>query len=193
MHTSSSSCHTPAADVIEWEWLVIFYLMDVFHVVYKVVCAPPPISLVSSLKNTSCGSTSNLQVVVSDSHTGSVFGLLLFFIYIDGICDIKLSDRTIILFADDLLLYSPIKSAKDLNCYKTMSMQLPTGTDNFLIHKPLNVQYWPGFYENPWTLWSDKDPLIYWSSSLIWVITTNMQDFRPLLKGSMQTCQLTNC
>ena len=28
-----SSCHTPAADV------VIFYLMDVFHVVYKVICA----------------------------------------------------------------------------------------------------------------------------------------------------------
>ena len=28
------------------EWLVIFYLVDVFHVVYKVICTPPPISLV---------------------------------------------------------------------------------------------------------------------------------------------------
>ena len=33
------------AEVIEWKWLVIFYLMDVFHVVCKVICAPPPISL----------------------------------------------------------------------------------------------------------------------------------------------------
>ena len=37
------------ADVIEWEWLVTFYLMDVFHVVYKVICAPSPISLVLPL------------------------------------------------------------------------------------------------------------------------------------------------
>ena len=36
-------CHTPAADVTEWEWLVISYLMDVFHVVYKVICVPPPV------------------------------------------------------------------------------------------------------------------------------------------------------
>ena len=47
LHTSGSSCHTPAADVLEWEWLVIFYLMDVF---YKVICAPPLISLVLPLK-----------------------------------------------------------------------------------------------------------------------------------------------
>ena len=45
-HTSSSSCHTP---VIEWEWLVIFYLIDIFHVVYKVICVPSPISLVLHL------------------------------------------------------------------------------------------------------------------------------------------------
>ena len=55
MHTSGSSCHTPAADVIEWEWLVIFYLMDIFHVVYKVICAPPPIVL--SLKFMICMTT----------------------------------------------------------------------------------------------------------------------------------------
>ena len=30
------------ADMIEWEWLGIFYLMDVFHVVYKVICASQP-------------------------------------------------------------------------------------------------------------------------------------------------------
>ena len=25
----------------DWEWLGIFYLMDVFHAVYEVICAPP--------------------------------------------------------------------------------------------------------------------------------------------------------
>ena len=40
MHTSGSSYHTPAVDVIKWEWLVIFYLMDVFHEVYTVICTP---------------------------------------------------------------------------------------------------------------------------------------------------------
>ena len=43
------SCNSPAVDVIEWEWLVIFYLVDVCHVVYKVICGPPPISLVLHL------------------------------------------------------------------------------------------------------------------------------------------------
>ena len=43
---SESATDTPAADMIEWEWLGIFYLMDVFHVVSKVICAPPPILLV---------------------------------------------------------------------------------------------------------------------------------------------------
>ena len=32
MHTSGSSCHTPEVDMIELEWLGMFYLMDVFHV-----------------------------------------------------------------------------------------------------------------------------------------------------------------
>ena len=45
-----TSCHTPAADKIKWEWLVIFYLIDVFHVVYKIICAPLPILLVLHLK-----------------------------------------------------------------------------------------------------------------------------------------------
>ena len=43
---SGFSCHTPAADMIEGTWVGIFYLMDVFHVVYKVICAPPPTLLV---------------------------------------------------------------------------------------------------------------------------------------------------
>ena len=45
MHTSFSSCNTTAADMIEWEWLGIFYLMDI-----KVISAPPPILLVLHFK-----------------------------------------------------------------------------------------------------------------------------------------------
>ena len=41
MHTSGCSCHTPAADM-ESGW-GIFYLMDVFYVVYKEICTPQPI------------------------------------------------------------------------------------------------------------------------------------------------------
>ena len=33
MDTSGFSCHTPAADMIEWLWFGIWYLMDVIHVV----------------------------------------------------------------------------------------------------------------------------------------------------------------
>ena len=40
------------------EWLVIFYL---FHVVHKVICAPPPISLVLPLKIQFCSCKGNLQ------------------------------------------------------------------------------------------------------------------------------------
>ena len=59
------------------------------------------------------GATSNSQAVISGVPQGSVQGPLLFLIYIDGICGVKLSDGTLILFADDLLLYRPIKSAQD--------------------------------------------------------------------------------
>ena len=37
MNTSSSSCHTLAADVIKWMWLDIFHLMHVLYVVYVAI------------------------------------------------------------------------------------------------------------------------------------------------------------
>ena len=46
MNTSSSSCHTLAADVIKWAWLYTLYLMHVLYVVYVAIGAPPPTSLV---------------------------------------------------------------------------------------------------------------------------------------------------
>ena len=46
MNTSGLICHFPAADMIEWVWLGILYLINVIHVVHKVICTPPLISLV---------------------------------------------------------------------------------------------------------------------------------------------------
>ena len=42
MHTSGFSCHTPAADTIKWALLETLYLVDIFHIVYDSICAPPP-------------------------------------------------------------------------------------------------------------------------------------------------------
>ena len=33
--------------MIKWAWLETLYLMDVFHVVYEAICAPPPAVLES--------------------------------------------------------------------------------------------------------------------------------------------------
>ena len=35
-------CTTPLQRTWEWEWLVIFYFMDVFCAIYKIICAPQP-------------------------------------------------------------------------------------------------------------------------------------------------------
>ena len=45
MHTSGFSCHIPAVDIIKGALLETFYLVDVFHMVYEAICAPPPILL----------------------------------------------------------------------------------------------------------------------------------------------------
>ena len=50
----SFSCHIPAADMIKWAWLETLHLVDIFRVVYEVICAPPPMSLGSHLKVASC-------------------------------------------------------------------------------------------------------------------------------------------
>ena len=54
------------------------------------------------------GETSITLPVTSGVPQGSVLGPLLFLIYINGLCSVQLSDGTLILFADDLLLYRPI-------------------------------------------------------------------------------------
>ena len=44
---------------------------------------------------------------------GSVLGPVLFLIFIDGVTGIPLSDGSMVLYADDLLLYSPVRTVYD--------------------------------------------------------------------------------
>ena len=59
------------------------------------------------------GATSSSLPVVSGVPQGSVLGPLLFLLYINGISEVQLSDGTLILFADDILLFRPIRNALD--------------------------------------------------------------------------------
>jgi len=58
------------------------------------------------------GATSPPLPVLSGVPQGSLLGLLLFIIYIDGLNDV-LSNCSMRLYADDLLLYRPIHSPTD--------------------------------------------------------------------------------
>ena len=59
------------------------------------------------------GSSSGVLPVTSGVPQGSVLGPFLFIFYIDDITMVPLSDSTMSLYADDLVLYRPIHSATD--------------------------------------------------------------------------------
>ena len=61
------------------------------------------------------GSASNLVHVMSGVPQGSVLGPLLFLIYINDIADVSLTSGSLILHADDILLYRSIHSQHDFN------------------------------------------------------------------------------
>ena len=60
------------------------------------------------------GGESSLDTVLSGIPQGSVLGPLLFLIYIDDVSDSLLSDGSMLnLYADDMLLFKPVKSPED--------------------------------------------------------------------------------
>ena len=63
------------------------------------------------------GGESSLDTpVLSGVPQGSVLGPLLFLVYIDDVSDVLLSDgSTLNLYADDMLLYKPVKSIEDIH------------------------------------------------------------------------------
>ena len=61
------------------------------------------------------GELSSPTSVISGVPQDSVLGPLLLLIYIDGLSGIQLSGRSIVLFADDLLLYRKITCFEDFS------------------------------------------------------------------------------
>ncbi len=59
------------------------------------------------------GDISSALPVVSGVPQGSVLGPLLFIIYVDGVETVTLPDGTVVMFADDMVLYRPIRSDHD--------------------------------------------------------------------------------
>ena len=84
------------------------------------------------------GETSATLPVVSGVPQGSVLGPLLFLIYIDGLSRIQLSDGTLILFADDIVIYRPVRSTTDFLMMQNDTDTISAWIKNNLL--TLNVQ-----------------------------------------------------
>ena len=84
------------------------------------------------------GETSATLPVISGVPQGSVLGPLLFLVYIDGLAGIQLSDGTLILFADDIVIYRPIRDVSDFMLLQADVDSISDWTKSNLLN--LNVQ-----------------------------------------------------
>ena len=70
------------------------------------------------------GESSDPTHVLSGVPQSSVLGPLLLLVYIDGVMDLPLSEvRQLVLYADDILLYRPIKCQSD---YSALQYEINT-------------------------------------------------------------------
>ena len=79
------------------------------------------------------GATSDTLPVSSGVPQGSVLGPMLFNIYINDITAVALSDGSMTLFADDMMLYRPIHTVADFRLLQTDIDKLCNWTDNNLL------------------------------------------------------------
>ena len=74
------------------------------------------------------GEESGTMSMISGVPQGSILGLLLFLIYIDGVIGIPLSEGSkLVVYADDTLLYRRISSIEYFNVLQMTLMQSTTG------------------------------------------------------------------
>ena len=79
------------------------------------------------------GSSSDILPVTSGVPQGSVLGPLLFIIYINDIAAVPLSVGSMLLYADDSMLYRPIRTPEDYSQLQLDMNKLCTWTDNNLL------------------------------------------------------------
>ena len=79
------------------------------------------------------GSSSNILLASSGVPQGSILGPLLFIVYINDITTVPLSDGSMLLYADDSMLYRPIHAIDDYDHLQQDINKLCTSTNNNLL------------------------------------------------------------